>query len=627
MIDLTLLYIGEDLSKMTLFSNHVQKVVFAPTEADALLALSKQKFHAILIDESVSSGEALNFFQRVKMVNKHILTVMVTIDPDVQTLLRAISLGINEVLNYPLNKENVAEIVQKLYFASLISRQLVQKNLLLNQYKNALDSSLSISKTNLEGVITYVNDKFCQTTEYLPSELIGKTHRLLKHPDTSKRQIRELWETIQSKRVWHSTIADQTKTGKTFYSEIFIIPILNERQEIAEYMDMRVDSTAVHTQQRYLQKILDAQSTLIVVHGEGRIVRCNYRFLEFFGVESIASFVTLHHSLEKLIVKYPECLPSELFVKWTQTPKMTKEVKIALLDQSGKPRIFKASKSYMDDSADASEIIISLTDITAMDTYLLTLQSKVNEATQAIRDQQQQLIAQSRAAALGEMFDNIAHQWRQPIGAINNAIINAEFGMELGEYSEREVLDTFHKITTYTAFLSNTINDFRNFSNPDKVKTSFLLHESIIQTVNIIRGSYEANTIVLAYEPNPETGSLRVFGSQGELSQVILNILGNARDAIKENKIAEGAVGIRVEYDDVNVIMEISDNGGGIPENIRDKIFDPYFTTKHKAQGTGIGLYMSKTIVETHFNGQLAVKNREGGAVFRITLPLSQGRS
>ncbi|MCK9372203.1 MAG: ATP-binding protein [Sulfuricurvum sp.] len=623
MIDLALLYMGREHSKMALFSNHVQKAVFVLTEEEALSLLSKQKFHAMLIDESVSCGDALNIFQRVKRVNKHILTVMVTIDPDVQTLLRAISLGINEVLNYPLNGENIAKIVQKLQGASLVSRQLLQKNLVLNQYKNALDSSLSIVKTDLEGVITYVNDKFCQTSEYPPSELIGNTHRLLKHPDTPKEQIRELWETIQSKRVWHSMMIDRTKTGKTFYSEIFIIPIVNERQEIAEYMDMRVDSTAVHTQQRYLQKILDAQSTLVLLYGHGTITRCNYRFLEFFGVKTIASFVTLHHSLENLIVKYPECLPTELFVKWRETPKMTKEVKIALLDLSGKPRIFKASKSYMDDPSDASEIIISLTDITAMDTYLLTLQSKVNEATQAIRDQQQQLIAQSRAAALGEMFDNIAHQWRQPIGAINNAIINAEFGMELGEYSEQEVLDTFHKITTYTAFLSNTINDFRNFSNPDKVKTSFSLHESIIQTVNIIRGSYEANNIVLRYEPNPKSESIRVFGPQGELSQVILNILGNARDAIKENKIAAGAVEIKVERDDTNVSLEISDNGEGIPENIRDKIFDPYFTTKHKAQGAGIGLYMSKTIVETHFNGRLVVKNRESGAVFRISLPLS----
>ena len=312
----------------------------------------------------------------------------------------------------------------------------------------------------------------------------------------------ELWNTISSKKVWHGTIINQAKTGEPFYTDTFIIPILNERNEIEEYMDMRID-------------------------------------------------------------------------------------------------------------------------VTELENYLHTLQSKIDEATEEIRTQQQRLISQSRAAALGEMFDNIAHQWRQPIGAINNAIINAEFAMELGGMSHDEILETFKKINSYTAFLSETIDDFRNFSNPDKENTHFTLHEIIRQTIGILQGSFDANTISISYFPNTEEQRLKAYGPQGELSQVILNILSNARDALKENVILRPHISITLHQDDTVITITIADNGGGIPQTVLPKIFDPYFSTKNKAQGTGIGLYMSKTIIEKHYNGKLEALNGKEGAIFTITLPIA----
>ena len=315
----------------------------------------------------------------------------------------------------------------------------------------------------------------------------------------------ELWNTISSKKVWHGTITNQTKTGEPFYTDTFVIPILNERNEIEEYMDMRID-------------------------------------------------------------------------------------------------------------------------VTELANHLRNLQSKIDEATKEIRAQQERLIAQSRAVALGEMFDNIAHQWRQPIGAINNAIINAEFAMELGGMSTDEILETFQKINSYTAFLSGTIDDFRNFSNPDKAKTWFTLHETIQQTIGILQDSFNANTISICYGPNSEEQLLKIYGPQGELSQVILNILSNARDALKENAIQNAHVSISLHQKDTEITITIADNGGGIPDSALPKIFDPYFSTKNKAQGTGIGLYMSKTIIEKNYNGKLEARNAKEGAIFTITLPVELDR-
>ncbi|MDD4855708.1 MAG: PAS domain-containing sensor histidine kinase [Sulfuricurvum sp.] len=378
---------------------------------------------------------------------------------------------------------------------------MIKKDLLLTQYKNALDASLHISKTDPAGIITYVNEKFCQLSGYKEEEIIGQTHRLFKHPDTTKEQMDDLWRTVSSQQIWHGTVTNQTKTGEPFYTDTFIVPIVNERNEIEEYMDMRID-------------------------------------------------------------------------------------------------------------------------VTELETHLRTLQIKIDKATQEIKDQQERLISQSRSAALGEMFDNIAHQWRQPIAAINNAIINAEFALELGGMSTEEILETFRQINTYTAFLSGTIDDFRNFSNPDKEKTWFTPHEIIQQTIEILHGSLDANTISLLYTPSKEEQLLKIYGSSGEFSQVILNILSNARDALKEHTIKNGHILIALTRKEDSIFLQIADNAGGILQTVLPKIFDPYFSTKNKAQGTGIGLYMSKTIIEKHFNGKLEAKNEGEGAVFTITIPM-----
>lgn len=502
MSDLHLLYLGSHPETLELFKYHCPNITAVQDGEEAFVALTRETFDGVIIENLEEMGKPLTLLERIKAVKKHLLMVIITANPDQESLLRAISLGITDVLIAPFEANKVAEVTKKLHFASLMNQQLLKKNLLLNQYKNALDSSLIISKTDTSGIITYINDKFCLITGYHPGEIIGKTHRLFKHRETSKEQMHQLWETIQSKQIWHGTIVNQTKEGKTFYTDTFIIPILNDKNEIVEYMDMRID-------------------------------------------------------------------------------------------------------------------------ITEIKNYLHIIQSKVDEATQAIYAQQQQLIAQSRAAALGEMFDNIAHQWRQPIGAINNAIINAEFAIELGNITQEEILKTFEDISTYTAFLSKTIDDFRNFSNPNKEKTLFALHESILQTLGIIQGAYEMNQIALSYEPDPELCVVQVYGPMGELSQVLLNILSNARDAIKEKHIP-GNVRIDLSATKDAITITLSDNAGGIPESVLPKIFDPYFTTKNKSQGTGIGLYMSKTIIEKHYEGKIEVHNEGSGAVFLITLPIAR---
>lgn len=500
MLNISLLYVGNNQDSIHKITPFINDLTIAQSEEMALKELSSKSFEGIIIDTSTPFELALNIIERVSTVKKFLLTLIIATDFDSASLLRAIRLGITEVIVFPIDMKQLSLTMQRLNFSIIKQKQLAKKNSLLNQYKNALDTSLFITRTNIFGVIVYANDKYSDLTGFSTNEIIGQTHRIFKHPDTAKEQMRELWETIESKRVWHGTIVNKTKLGATFYSDTFVIPILDEHNAIIEYLDMRID-------------------------------------------------------------------------------------------------------------------------ITEIKNYLNIIQQKVNEATLKIQDQQQQLITQSRSAALGEMFDNIAHQWRQPIGAINNAIINAEFALELGNMDLDEVHKTFEQISTYTLFLSKTIDDFRNFSNPNNDTALFTLHDIIQQTINIVDGAYKMNNIQLSCDSDDTMKGIQICGPQGELSQVILNILGNSRDAIKEKGIAQGIVTITLTKSENTIFLSISDNAGGISPEVLPKIFDPYFTTKSKAQGTGIGLYMSKTIIEKHFNGNIEVENTQQGATFTITLP------
>ena len=614
-----LLYVGTNQTCIDLLALHFPKMSLVTTKSQVLVELSKTSFEVLCIDDTLGMDEALDMLTQVHVINKSILGIIIATDPAAQALIRAIQLSLDVLLITPIDSNSLNMMMAKLTRASLQTQQIRKQNLLLNQYKNALDSSLFISKTNIYGVITYINDRFCELTGYEPSEIIGQTHRLFKHPDRPQEQIEDLWNTVSAKKVWHGTIINQTKQGIPFYTDTFIVPFLNEHYEIHEYMDMRIDVTAIYEQKNHIQQILDGQISLVAVFDEDKIVMCNQKVLDFFNATSLELFLSQYTCICDQVVAAPDCVPSALFKKWLIDKNQLFTVQIALPSANGEISVFQATKTHLPTT---EQIILSLVDITDMNHYRHTLQEKFNLATQKIQDQQSTLISQSRSAALGEMFDNIAHQWRQPIGAINNAIINAEFALELGGMSEELVAETFKNISTYTHFLSSTIDDFRNFSNPDKEKTHFIVHTIIRQTLGILQGSLDDNGIVVTYMPTPPEQELILFGAQGELSQVILNLLGNARDVLRDKKNSQAHISIALHTNGQEIIIEIADNGGGIPPDVLPKIFDPYFSTKNKAQGTGIGLYMSKTIIEKHYKGKLEAKNSEEGAVFTIAIPL-----
>ena len=226
------------------------------------------------------------------------------------------------------------------------------------------------------------------------------------------------------------------------------------------------------------------------------------------------------------------------------------------------------------------------------------------------------LIQKSKLSSMGEMMGAIAHQWRQPLNALNLNIQNLDDDFADG-LIDKAFIDAFIAKNRQTIlFMSKTIDDFRNFFKIDKAKKKFGIREAIEETLSLQSAQFKNRNIMVDIHGENDT----IEGFRGEFQQVVLNIINNAKDAILERKIKEGRITITI----TPLHVSIEDNAGGIEAEVLDRVFEPYFTTKDQGDGTGIGLYMSKMIIEKNMSGKLIAENGTFGARFVIYYPLKE---
>ncbi len=253
------------------------------------------------------------------------------------------------------------------------------------------------------------------------------------------------------------------------------------------------------------------------------------------------------------------------------------------------------------------------------------LEDRVKEQLENNKEKDKILLSQSRLAQMGEMISMIAHQWRQPLTAISSTIINIEMKIETGKFDldnkdDRrlflEFLNTKHnKISNYVEILSTTVDDFRTFFKPNKEKKLVSITQPINSALSIIELS--CNSIGIDIKLNYQIEN-KILLHPNEVMQVILNILKNSKDNFLDRNIIDREIIITTKESLTSYIIEIADNGKGISDDIIGNIFDPYFSTKNDKNGTGIGLYMSKIIIEEHNNGVLSAYNDMKGVIFKI---------
>jgi len=247
----------------------------------------------------------------------------------------------------------------------------------------------------------------------------------------------------------------------------------------------------------------------------------------------------------------------------------------------------------------------------------------IREEVKNAASNERQLQESLKMAQMGEMIGNIAHQWRQPLSVITTAASGMKIEKEFGILDDEKFIHYCDNIDKNAQYLSETIDTFRDFIKDEKSKKVVVLQDRIDNALDLVSSNLSSHHISLIKDID-YSDPINLEMVPGELPQVIINIINNAKDILCEKKIEEPVVKVSLEHIDNQAIISIEDNGGGVPEDIMGKIFDPYFTTKHKSQGTGLGLHMSYNIVKDSLDGTLSVKNSKNGAIFTITIPINR---
>jgi len=390
------------------------------------------------------------------------------------------------------------------------------------------------------------------------------------------------------------------KLKQNFYRLIVMILIVMLFIMIFIYRELS-NKLEAQKELKKTQNILDSQSSFIVLTDGKYIQASNSSMLKFFGFDSLDHFKKDHNCICDFFINDTDrYLKKEMDgLTWFEYVKNhpSEDLQVQMKDKDGKIHIFIVQMSdYMKD-----ESIITFIDITKL--------KKIES----------QLIESEKMASLGTMIGNIAHQWRQPLSVISTSASGVQIKNELGLLDSQELDALMDSIVKNTQFLSDTIDTFRDFIKEKKTIKEIDIQENLNTILKILEPTLKNNHITLVNKIDYET-SMTIKMALGELSQVISNLVNNAKDILVEKNIQNPTITIECSKIEDTIEISIEDNAGGVPDDVISHIFEPYFTTKHQSQGTGLGLYMSHKIVTESLGGKLYVNNTQNGAKFTIEL-------
>ena len=411
---------------------------------------------------------------------------------------------------------------------------------------------------------------------------------------------KRIFKSFDSLQLTTTSIADgnyNIEIKKTYYKEFN--NLLKSFNKMKTEIDRREDSLKASLNS--FQSLFNSTMELIFIHDKGICIDANNVALKFLKLNDKRELIG------KNLLNFIADDHKDILIKNYSKNTLPYEVEIVVNGQRytclGRGKFIKLNGKLVKLST-----LIDITELKAKDKILFQ---------------------QSKMASMGEMIGNIAHQWRQPLSVISTCASGYKFIKELEGLEDNKLYETLDMIIENTQYLSKTIDDFRNFFKADKVQEEFLVNDSILNVLKLSKSSIQNHNIQIETKFEED---IKVFGYPNEFLQVLLNIFNNAKDVLKSQANNERFMEIKTYTENKRAVINVSDSGGGIDESIITKIFEPYFTTKHKSQGTGIGLYMSHQIIVEHMKGEIYAKNIElqrddkkyKGCAIIIYLPLNE---
>ncbi|APW66170.1 hypothetical protein LPB137_10030 [Poseidonibacter parvus] len=500
----------------------------------------------------------------------------------------------------------------------IMNRKLIQANKDVINQQEMVNKYVLILTTDLNGIITHANEAYCKTLGFSESELIGKTHSIMKHSSTTSEYIAKMWEVLNNDFMWKGRITNFSKDKKIKHFNVYIESLFFNGKKIG-YRSISEDITA-----KYLSEELNKyQKGLLSLFDKGDVVLFKWKNNKNKDVEYASE------SIYKLTgYKNSEFTSGEVDFTSLVNKKYLEEIRNKSQEAlSNKSKYFKR-EPYVIKTKDEREkwILENVVTLNNSEGEITEFIAYLTDITEHVI-QQRMMFQQSRTAAVGEMIGNIAHQWRQPLSVISTASTGLKLSLEFDEEINKEQMkETLSKINHHTQHLSKTIDDFRGFFKDDVSSSKNTnLKDTLKKVRELSIDSFNSNFI--QYEEKCE--DIYFDYNENILIQALLNIYNNAKDAFSTVQ-HEKYFYVSIKKEEKAIILKFRDNAGGIKDNAIEHIFDPYFTTKHESIGTGIGLYMTNQIITKQIHGFISVKNVDTsynnetnkGAQFTIKIPI-----
>ncbi len=495
------------------------------------------------------------------------------------------------------------------------------------RYRQTLDQANdAILLLDLEGRIVEANPRATAHFGRTLSELLTLRAWEL-YPEGAREEARRRITRMSERDAVRFEAVHERKDGSRVISEVSARVVLlgEERRLLAVVRDVtdrkRTEDELQRERRRYRSLMQISQDGIHLLDEDGCLVEANEAFLRQIGrpPESIGQLNvrdwdvgTSKAELEALLTR-----PGLFRTRHRRADGIVFDVEVHAgpIELEGRRYVLAASRDITARVVFERELGLQQEKLEELNR---SLEARIDKAVGELRAKDQLLVTQSRHAAMGEMIGNIAHQWRQPLNALGLVLANLRDAAHEGQLDEAAIDATVSSGWRYIEKMSTTISDFRDFFRPGREKAPFSALAQVRETLGLLDASFHNARIALEVESAPDA---RLFGFANEYSQVLLNLLANARQAIESSGTLDGRITLRLTMRDGFARLAVRDNGGGVPASILDRLFEPYFSTKEA--GTGIGLYMSRQIVERSLGGRLDFANVEGGAEFTVVTPLA----
>ena len=581
---------------------------------EAIKILMNNEIDLILTDVQMPEINGFEFAKYIKEIEKlkNIPLIFITaINNKDEFKVQGYELGAVDYITKPIDSYILEQKLSKYFEIFNNKKNLENQNKHITKLLNVSGVGYVLTNPNIaNNPVIFVNDYFCQLTGYSRDEILGKNLNLLQVDDSDKKERLEIKKALEQNKEVTKILKNKKKNGEIYYNKVSISPIFNENTNKLEYfVGIQNDVTTMVKEKIFLETILNTSQSIILVTNGKELKTINNRFFEIFNYKNLEDFRTKHKCICELFIKKENknYLQSEINgLEWNKyillEPLLFHEV--CIIDKNNNERIFQveSNSNFMEYSED--EQVITLTDITQ-----LTINKKM-------------IIEQSKFAAMGEMISMIAHQWRQPLTTLTLVLDKMNILNQFNQLDNKKFEQHYSKSINLIQYMSKTVNDFRKFFQDNDIREKILLEEVIYQSYELIEPALNKYSIISKIIIEADCQNLILKINSSKFSQVLLNLYKNSLDEFKTKHIENPFIQTKCFINEKYVLIEVLDNAGGIPQNIINKIFEPYFSTKSK-NGTGLGLYMSKIIIEQQLNGLIDVKNKNGGACFRIMLPLN----